>query len=738
MKSLKKIVQFSSSKKGAKWVIFFWIVIMILLSFTAPGSKEYASNSSESSISGKMPSEIAQDLYEEEYPSDDGLTALLVFHREGGLKVEDREKITSFSEWLTTDDKPEAFSSVLPFHQFNESIQNQMVSKDQSTLIINASLKENIDSDVANQAFDSLRKQFTRMGATDIQFEITGPAGISADTVTLFKNADFVLMITTILLIFFLLMVIYRSPIIAIIPVIIALIAYGVIDRILGIAGKWDWFTVDSASISIMLVLLFAVITDYSLFIFSRYRSELKKYPSHYEAMHHAATPLAEPIFFSGGTILMAILTLFFTVFKPYNHFAPVFAVAVILILLAGLTLIPSMFALFGRKAFWPFIPQMDAADTNKHPFWEKASQLIVTYPKRMAVLLLIIFGLSAYQFSTISPSYNLLKSFPEDLSSRVGFEILEENYPAGQLAPLTVLVHQDQIATNNVAENVASLQALAKSIEETEGISTISPSITDEMVSEQVSLPKGFQSDSLNSFSFQIILDDHPYEQSSMDTVESLLQQKDELMKNAGFDSEETQLYLIGQTAKLVDIQSMNQRDTIVLITLVTLLLIGLLSIQTKSFKLAFLMVATILLSYFASLGFSWLIFKYLLGLDAISYRIPVYTFVFMVALGIDYNIMLLARIKERAQEVEWIQAVKEGVTLTGGVISSAGVILAATFAVLITQPLQELYLFGMTMAIGILLDTFVVRGFLLPTLLVWTTKKRKITSNCEDTLKK
>ena len=148
--------------------------------------------------------------------------------------------------------------------------------------------------------------------------------------------------------------------------------------------------------------------------------------------------------------------------------------------------------------------------------------------------------------------------------------------------------------------------------------------------------------------------------------------------------------------------------------------------------------MVATILLSYFASLGFSWLIFKYLLGLDAISYRIPVYTFVFMVALGIDYNIMLLARIKERAQEVEWIQAVKEGVTLTGGVISSAGVILAATFAVLITQPLQELYLFGMTMAIGILLDTFVVRGFLLPTLLVWTTKKRKITSNCEDTLKK
>src|SRR5699024_2279675 len=154
------------------------------------------------------------------------------------------------------------------------------------------------------------------------------------------------------------LIVIYRSPLLAITPLLIAGIVYGVVDRVIGVVGKYEWFVIEGQAVSIMLVLLFAVLTDYSLFVFSRYREELRLRDSKYDAMGEAIHHVSEPIFFSGGTVFLAMLTLFVTVFKPYNHFAPVFSIAVVFILLAGLTLIPAMFALMGRRAFWPFIPK--------------------------------------------------------------------------------------------------------------------------------------------------------------------------------------------------------------------------------------------------------------------------------------------------------------------------------------------------------------------------------------------
>src|SRR5699024_8074813 len=200
------------------------------------------------------------------------------------------------------------------------------------------------------------------------------------------------------------------------------------------------------------------------------------------------------------------------------------------------------------------------------------------------------------------------------------------------------------------------------------------------------------------------------------------------DLIKESGFSAGDEQLHFSGQTAEQLDVKEMNQRDMILLFTLVTVLLTIVLGFQTRSVLMPILMMGTIILSYVASLGFGWFIFENLFGYDAISYRLPVYTFVFMVALGIDYNIMLVSRIRENSnQGIPWKEAVGKGVALTGGVISSAGLILAATFSVLMTQPLQELFLFGFVMAMGILLDTFIIRGFFLPSILILTHKEKK-----------
>lgn len=720
LKPFRRLAKFSSSSKGAKMVLLAWIIAIAVLSVVAPSSKDYSQNSTEGSVKENTASEIAAQILEKEFPTDDGLTALLVFHREGKITDLDRGKITELSKWFASEDKPKYIASALPYHKFPENVQEQMFSDDGTTLIFNLALEKGIDSDEADGTLDAIRDKVGTIGfADDVQFEITGPAGISADTIVLFKSADLVLMLATVALIFVILIIIYRSPILAITPLIIAGIVYGVVDRIIGLAGKNDWFPVDSSAVSIMLVLLFAVITDYSLFVFSRYREELRNRESKYDSMQEAIFHVSEPIFFSGGTVLLAMLTLFTTVFEPYNHFAPVFSVAVAVILIAGLTLIPSIFALMGRKSFWPFIPKFAPKHSVKKGIWSKVSKYVLKRPALLAGILLVILLLGVVNATQMKFSFNLMNSFPEDISSRQGFEILADHYPAGQLAPVTVILQSDNKIDAN-ADFLQKVNKLKKKLADQKGIRSVSPDITDDAIKGNTDLPRNFLAESGKAVKLQVVLDDNPYDIAALNTVENLRDHTEIFLKDSGFNKDEFQLLYAGQTAEQLDVKQMNSRDMIVLFSLMTVLLTLVIGFQTKSVLMPILMMTTILLSYLATLGFGWWIFKHLMGYEAISYRLPVYTFVFMVALGIDYNIMLVSRIREKAKELSWREAVGEGISLTGGVISSAGIILAATFSVLMTQPLQELFLFGFTMAMGILLDTFLIRGVLLPSLLV------------------
>ena len=707
-------------------VLLLWIAAVIVLSIFAPSSKDYSVSSKEGSVKNDTPSAIANQVIKEQFPSKEGLTGLLVFHRDDKLTDKDREKITEVSQWLSSEEKPKYVESSLPFHQFPKPVQDQMFSKDGTTLLLNFTLKEGSDSHDANATIKVMNDKLTQLKLGTLQAEITGPAGISSDTISIFQNADFVLMLATIVLIFVLLLVIYRSPLLAVIPLVIAAIVYQVVDRVLGLGGKNDWFVLDSSAISIMLVLLFAVLTDYSLFIFSRYREELKNFSSKYSAMGEAIHHVSEPILFSGGTVLLSVLTLFTTVFMPYNHFAPVFSVAVVFILIAGLTLIPSIFALMGRKAFWPFIPKADEKPKEKAGFWTKVSKQVMKHPAVIAGILLITLLAGAFNTTSIQYSFNIMKSFPDELSSRQGFELLEKHYPAGQLAPVTVILTSDEhIALDEkFLTNVKSLEDHFKNID---GVDSISQGLTEEMIKDPKKLPRGFIGEDKKTVKMQIVLKDNPYDSDALKTVQKLRDQEGNILSKSGFSSSSYHLQYAGQTAEQLDIRAMNQRDMVILFSLVTVLITIMLALQTRSILMPLIMMATILLSYVATLGFGWIIFHDIMGYDSISYRLPVYTFVFMVALGVDYNIMLVSRIKEEAQKFSWKEAVGSGVALTGGVISSAGIILAATFAVLITQPLQELFLFGMIMALGVLMDTFLVRGMLLPSILILVKKKGK-----------
>ncbi|PEA55138.1 hypothetical protein CON64_08910 [Bacillus pseudomycoides] len=720
---IPKLARFISSPKGAKIVLITWILAIFVLSLIAPGAKKYATSSGEGSIHEDTPSAVAQQILDEQFPSKDGTVALLVFHGKSAITEAERAQISEISKWLSSNDKPKHVASALPFHQLPKATQDKMFSKDNTTILLNVALTKDLESDQIYDTLQQIRNHVKQMGIGDLKLEITGPAGIAADTITLFKNADFVLMFATIGLIFIILIIIYRSPLLAVIPLIIAGIVYAVVDRILGLAGQNGWFVVEKQALSIMMILLFAVLTDYCLFILARYKEELKKTNSKYDAMQAALTQVMEPILFSGGTVLVAMLTLFFAVFNAYHNFAPVFSVAMVFILLGGITLIPALFALVGRKAFWPFIPKVAEKEEKLGGFWTNVGTFVKKKPSITASILLIMLILASLNVGSMKYSFNLMKSFPNDISSRQGFEILEENFPPGQLAPVTVILKSDKeiVLDQSFLDKLASL---SNAMKKQDGINTVTPEITSALTN--ASLPKNFLSEEKHAIKLQLTLQDNPYDQAALNTIKTLRENSNSLLTKNGFDSQQYSLHYSGQTPQQLDVQSLNEKDTIVTFSLISIFILIMLAYQSRSIIIALTMMITMLLSYSATLGLGWMIFHYILGYDSISYRLPVYTFVFLIALGVDYNIMLVSRIKEEAQKYEWKEAVARGVALTGGVISSAGIILAATFGVLITQPLQELFLFGLTMTMGILIDTFLVRGMLLPSILIFFKPSR------------
>lgn len=729
---LTTLARFVSSRKGSIWIIVIWLALAAGLSALAPSAKEHAISSTEDSIRLNSPSAIARQLAEEHFPSDDGLPALLVFHADTAMTEQQQSAIVQISQWLSSEQKPEHLSGAMPYHLFPPEVQKQLYSEDGSTLLLNAALEKGADSKAISAALDEIRSYADSVGLHGMRMETTGPAGIAADTTRLFQNADMVLMFATVALILVILVVIYRSPLLALLPIVIAGIVYAVVDRVIGIAAASGSIVVDKQAISIMMILLFAVLTDYCLFVVSRYREELARLGSKHDAMKAAMLGVGEPILFSGGTVLLAVITLFAAVFQPYHYFAPVFAIAMVIMLLGGLTLIPAVFTLAGRAAFWPFKPKLAPVQKRREGVWTRIGRLVT---KRPAIVSMVVGGmllLTAVNATGIQFSFNLLKSFPSELSSRQGFELLEEHFPKGRLAPVSVLLESD--GDLELTETLrSSLSQLAERMKSMDGVESISPSPAAIASADSfASLPRGFQSADGKAFKLELTLSEHPYEKEAIAAVKHLRNSSGQLLRDSGFNPGSAKLHFAGATAQQLDVRDMNQRDIVVVFSLVTGLIAIMLIFQARSILIAMTMMVTMLLSYAASFGIGWALLHNLLGYDAISYRLPLYAFVFSIALGVDYNIMLVSRIAEEARKRSWREAIMTGVSRTGGVISSAGIILAATFCVLMTQPLQELFLFGLIMAIGILLDTFIVRGMLLPALLVlmekWLSRHRPL----------
>ncbi|WP_445321894.1 MMPL family transporter [Paenibacillus sp. FSL H7-0326] len=680
------------------WItIVVWLAAMIGLS-AGPMLSEYKVTNFQS-LPDEAQSIIAEQKLAETFPNEQGAPGILVFHNEsGGIDVDEVRQILSG----IISANIEGVDSIVDISALPDQALSGFTSEDGSTMIVPMSL----EAGLGNSQYSEINDEAYEIGSEiakdlDTKFYITGPAGIAGDTVKLFEQADLVLLLATIFIILILLIVIYRSPLLAIIPLLATVIVYQVANQSIALMGAAG-LEINNSTTSIVSILLFAAVIDYSLFVFSRYREELNKYESKYTAMQHAMRATGEPVFFAGGTVLAAMLILFFTDFRDYQNFAPVFGLAMFIIMLASVTLVPALFTLFGRKAFWPRAPKIGQEQEIKHGIWGPIAKFVVNKPLLIGGIVAVFMVITALNVFNLRYEFDTVKKFPEDLPSRVGYEIVESKFNKGELAPSTVLLESEAALSEDQIN-----QFLGK-LENYEEISSVRTSgITEDTTAAK----------------FSVALTMNPYSTEAIDFVEELRSQSEAILNELSLQGD---VYFGGVTAKLVDERTTNNSDIVRVVILETILILVLLIVLTRSLKMSIYMIATILISYVSALGLGLFLVDVLFGYDAISTRVPVYAFIFLVALGIDYNIILISRFLEERKTRKVKDALEVAIRNTGGVISSAGVILAATFAALTTMPIADLFVFGFIVAIGILIDTFLVRGMLLPSLILFFEKDK------------
>jgi putative drug exporter of the RND superfamily len=714
----ERYIDMVSSKKGRWMTVIIWLLLALMLNMIFPQANSQK-NDRAANLPSDTPSQQAQQIIDKEFSKGAGIPALLTWYRGEGLTDTDLAKIQQLASLLS--EKPVEFQqSVAPFHQMPLPVLKKQVSSDGTTLILPVAFKESAGSEDMNVGINAIQAQIkdtfsknplnTKLNNTnDLAVRITGPAGIAVDTKHLFSQGDLSLLFGTVAIVLILLLVIYRSPILAVIPLVGVGIAYGVISPLLGGIGESGLTIFDSQALSIMTVLLFGAGTDYCLFLIARYRSYLETESDKFVAMKLALSGSFGAIAMSGLTVVFSLIVLLLANFGPIHRFAVPFSLAILIMMVASLTLIPAFLSILGRGSFYPFVPRtlemrqkralkkgkILLPPSSKEGFGLKLGGLIVKRPWGVTIVTVLFLGVFAFFSLKVEYTYDTLSSFPKDMPSREGFTLISEHYNPGDLAPIQVIVQSEgkQVGIKEELENKDYIVEVSES-------------------------QLGETDQNLNNF--QVKLNTNPYSNEAMERIPEIRKTVIHVLEEHGVKSPSTKVWIGGLTAQQYDTKEISSHDSKVVMPLIIGLIAILLLVYLRSVTATAYLIGTVLLSYFSAIGLGWVILHYGFGVDAIQGFIPLYAFVFIVALGEDYNIFMISSIWKKSKHMPLSQAVKHGVAESGSVITSAGLILAATFTVLTTMPIQVLVHFGAITAIGVLLDTFIVRPFLVPAITV------------------
>ena len=524
---------------------------------------------------------------------------------------------------------------------------------------------------------------------------VTGIGALFSDLFGAFGGIDSSLLLVTLGVVSFILILVYRSPILWVLPLISAVFALSTAGGIIYILAKNDVIKLNGQSQGILSVLVLGAATDYALLLIARYREELHHHASRFDAMKSAYKGIFEPILASGSTVAISLLVLLLSDLGSNRGLGPIGAIGIGAAMVTILTLLPALLVVFGRWIFWPRIPRFDDRDANLHGLWSKVGEAVSRRPRRMwiatAAGLLILAGFATtLQANGLSTS----QSFTTRPESVVGQELLLKHFAGGQGQPTEVVVKESDV------------DAVTQALLSVKGVASVDP-LRVEIAVPGRPLPAVKVVDGLVVLNATLV--EAPDSVGARQLVPDI---------RAAVHAVDPTILVGGGSAVSYDVDQASRHDNRLIIPVVLILIGIILSLLLRSILSAAILLVTVVLSYLATLGVCQLVFHNIFHFPGADTSFPLFAFVFLVALGIDYNIFLMTRVREESAKIGTRAGVIKGLTVTGGVITSAGVVLAATFAVLGILPLVFLAELGFAVGFGVLLDTIIVRSLLVPAL--------------------
>jgi RND superfamily putative drug exporter len=576
-------------------------------------------------------------------------------------------------------------------------------SQDGKALLANIPLDGNAiskllpnDEPVLPAAIEALREDIKPIAeANGFTPYVTGPGGLLGDLFGAFGDIDSTLLLTTLAVVAVILIVVYRSPILWIIPLLSSLFALSTAGGIVYLLAKNDIIDVDGQSQGILSVLVIGAATDYALLLIARYREELHFTDNRFVAMRAAYKGVWEPILASGSTVAISLLVLLFSQLTNTAGLGPIGAIGIVVSMFTILTLLPALLLIFGRWIFWPRIPKNDGDDHVMTGSWSKVANGIGRNPRKAWVITgIVLLGFAMTSTTLKADGIGTVDTFTGSPESVLGQKLLETHFPGGEGDPTQVVVDVNKIALVTAA------------LKNAPGVTNVTPAL------DGIEIP-GQPTPEVKIVNGRAILN------VTLDKAPDSVEAGNDIPKIRELAKDADSTALVGGTSAVYfDVRTANDRDNKTIIPIILLVITLILGLLLRSIVSAIVLLGTVVLSYFATLGVCALVFNHIFGFAGGDNSFPLFAFIFLVALGIDYNIFLMTRVREESAKIGTRAGVIKGVTVTGAVITSAGVVLAATFAVLGLLPLVPLAQLGFAVAFGVLLDTIIVRSILVPAL--------------------
>ena len=670
MNTARSIMRLPSGRR-TKWLILvFWVIVVVALGPLASKLTGAEKNDSQAWLPAKAESTKVLNL-QSSFQSPNIFPGVVVYSRPSGVTAADKAKATADARRFAT-----------VHHVVAGEIQGPFVAKDGRAIetVVPVNLGKNGWNQAGTEA--SRLRTIAQGNSQGMAIYIAGPLGTAADSSKAFKGIDSTLLYATLAVVIILLLVTYRSPVLWLLPVLSAGISLTAAQALIYLLAAHAGLTVNAQTAGILYVLVFGAGTDYALLLTARYREELRRHSDRHEAMAEALRRAGPAILASAGTVILSLLTLTVAQLNSTKGMGPVLAIGVGVALIAMLTLLPALLVICGRWVFWPVKPVYGSAEPTSRGLWARIGRSIAVRPRVVWLTTAVVLGALAFGALGLKASgLTNAESFRGHPSSVTGQTVLDRSFPAGAGQPVIV------VGSPSAAPQIRSAFA------HTPGITQVTPStVRDGHV---------FLYGTLTSA---------PDSQAAYTTIGAV--------RTAVHAVPGGHALVGGTTAINLDVRQAATHDREVIIPFILIVVFLILGLLLRAVVAPVILIATVVLSFFAALGASALVFNHLFHFGGADTSFPLFVFVFLVALGIDYNIFLMTRVREEAQQHGAARGALNGLAATGGVITSAGAVLAGTFAVLGTLPVTFLAELGFAVAFGVLLDTIVVRSVLVTAL--------------------